>query len=94
MIFSIHPRYKHDVGYRLSRAGLAIAYNQSIEFLGPLVFNVVHSTESHTINITYTAVKSIELRSQHGFEVRIIIIIINCFHKKNSMNLIGLLSSS
>ncbi|CAF4848598.1 unnamed protein product, partial [Rotaria socialis] len=25
----IHPRTKHDVGYRLSRSGLAIAYNQS-----------------------------------------------------------------
>jgi len=54
--FSVHPRYKHDVGYRLSRSGLAVAY----------------STGGETVNITYTAVSSIELRNPNnpnGFEV-------------------------
>jgi sialate O-acetylesterase len=66
---SIHPRYKHDVGYRLSRSGLAVAYGQQVEYQGPIVQNVSYSTGSQTMNITYTAVSSIELRSPIGFEV-------------------------
>lgn len=67
--FSIHPRYKHDVGYRLSRAGLAIAYDKQIEFQGPIVQNVSYATGSRSVNITYRAVSSIELRNPNGFEV-------------------------
>ncbi len=70
--FSVHPRYKHDVGYRLSRSGLAVAYGKQIEFQGPIVQNVAHSTGSQTVNITYTAVSSIELRNSNGFEVNIL----------------------
>ncbi len=66
---SIHPRYKHDVGYRLSRAGLAVAYGQQVEFQGPIVENVAYSTGDKTISITYGAVTGIELRNPHGFEV-------------------------
>lgn len=66
---SIHPRFKHDVGYRLSRAGLAVAYEQQLEFQGPIVQNVAHATGVDTVNITYTAVTDIELRSRNGFEV-------------------------
>jgi hypothetical protein len=69
LLFSIHPRYKHDVGYRLSRSGLAIAYEQQVEFQGPIVQNVSYSSGSQTVNITYTAVSSIELRNPNGFEV-------------------------
>lgn len=57
------------MGYRLSRSGLAIAYNQQIEFQGPIVQNIVHSTGSKTINITYTAVSNIDLRNPNGFEI-------------------------
>jgi sialate O-acetylesterase len=71
--FSVHPRYKHDVGYRLSRSGLAIAYGQQVEFQGPIVQNVAYSNGSQTINITYTAVSSIELRNPIGFEVSIVL---------------------
>jgi hypothetical protein len=67
--FSVHPRYKHDVGYRLSRSGLAVAYGQQVEFQGPIVQSVAYSTGGRTINITYTAVSSIELRNPNGFEV-------------------------
>ncbi len=67
--FSIHPRYKHDVGYRLSRSGLAVAYGQQVEFQGPIVQNVGYSTGGQTISITYTAVSSIDLRNSNGFEV-------------------------
>ncbi len=73
-IFSVHPRYKHDVGYRLSRSGLAIAYGQQVEFQGPIVQNVAYSTGSSTVNITYTAVSSIELRNPNGFEVYIFLL--------------------
>jgi len=67
--FSIHPRYKHDVGYRLSRSGLAIAYGQQVEFQGPIVENVAYTAGSKEVNITYTAVSNIELRNPNGFEV-------------------------
>ncbi len=68
-IFSIHPRTKHDVGYRLSRSGLAVAYGQQIEFQGPIVQNVAYSTGAQTIDITYTATSGLDLRNQNGFEV-------------------------
>ncbi len=68
-IYSIHPRYKHDVGYRLSRSGLAVAYGKQVEFQGPIVQTVAYSTGSQTVNITYTAVSSIDLRNPNGFEV-------------------------
>ena len=68
-MYSVHSRYKHDVGYRLSRSGLAIAYGQQIEFQGPIVHNISYSTGSSTLNITYTAVSDIELRNSNGFEV-------------------------
>jgi len=67
-IFSIHPRYKHDVGYRLSRSGLAVAYGQPVEFRGPIVLKVAYATGDQTINITYSAA-AIELRNPNGFEV-------------------------
>ncbi len=66
---SAHSRYKHDVAYRLSRSGLAIAYGQQVEFQGPIVQNVAYSTGAQTLNITYTAVSSIDLRNPNGFEV-------------------------
>lgn len=66
---SVHPRYKHDVGYRLSRSGLAVAYGQQVEYRGPIVQNVSYLNGSDTLNITYTAVSGIELRNPNGFEV-------------------------
>ncbi len=66
---SVHPRYKHDVGYRLSRSGLAVAYGQQIEFQGPIVETVAYTNGSETMNITYTAVSNFDLRSSNGFEV-------------------------
>lgn len=69
--FSGHPRWKTDVSYRLSRSGLAVAYGQSVEFQGPIVQNITYSTADPTINITYGAVSSMELRNPIGFEVMI-----------------------
>ena len=65
----VHPRYKHDVGYRLSRSGLAVAYGQQVEFQGPIVQNVAYTNGSQTINISYGAVSGIDLRNSAGFEV-------------------------
>ncbi len=65
----MHPRYKHDVGYRLSRSGLAIAYGQQVEYQGPIVHSVAYSSGSETVNFTYTAVSNIELRNPNGFDV-------------------------
>lgn len=65
----MHTRYKHDVGYRLSRSGLAIAYGKQVEFQGPIVQSVAYTSGAATVNITYAAVSSIELRSTQGFDV-------------------------
>ncbi len=47
-----------------------MAYGEQIEFQGPIVQDVVYSTGSQTVNITYTAVSNIELRNRNGFDVR------------------------
>ena len=73
---SDHPRYKRDVGYRLSRSGLAVAYGQQVEFQGPIVENVSYSSGGQIVNITYTAVSSIELRNPNGFEVYTLLFLI------------------
>lgn len=75
MIFSkrVHPRNKLDVGYRLSRSGLAVAYGfQNITYQGPLIASTSVAPDSSTVNVTYSNVASsaIELRNPDGFEVR------------------------
>jgi len=59
------------VGYRLSRSGLAVAYDQKVEFQGPIVSNFSYINGSNTITLTYTAVNAIEIRNSMGFEVSI-----------------------
>ena len=67
---SIHPQYKHDVAYRLSRAGLNVAYNQQqVEYLGPIPKAVDYESGNPTVNITYGSVQSIDQRSLDGFDV-------------------------
>jgi len=69
---SVHPRTKLDVGYRLSRSGLGVAYNiTNIPHLGPIIADISVATDSHQINITYSNVASpsVELRNPNGFEV-------------------------
>jgi len=69
--FSGHPRTKSDVGYRLSRSALAVAYGQQVEFQGPIVSNVSYINGSNMITLNYTAVTAIDLRNSMGFEVSI-----------------------
>lgn len=68
-IYRIHPKTKYDVGYRLSRAGLAVAYGKQIEYQGPIVKNVSYTSGAQTITINYTAVTGLVKRSSTGFEV-------------------------
>jgi hypothetical protein len=58
-----------DVGYRLSRSGLTVAYEQQVEYQGPIVQTVVYLNGSETVNITYTGVSDIDLRNPNYFEV-------------------------
>ncbi len=46
-----------------------MAYGEQVEFQGPIVQNVAYSAGGQTVEITYTAVSSIELRNPIGFEV-------------------------
>lgn len=68
----IHPRDKLDVGYRLSRSGLAVAYGfKNVTYQGPVISNIVISSDSMQLNVTYSSIVSsrIELRNSAGFEV-------------------------
>lgn len=46
-----------------------MAYNQPVEYQGPIVASVAYASGTSTVNITYTAVQSIDLRNPNGFEV-------------------------
>ena len=43
--------------------------DKQVEFQGPIVQHVAHSSNSNTVNVTYTSVTNIELRNPNGFEV-------------------------
>ena len=69
----VHPRDKLDVGYRLSRSGLAVAYGQKdINYQGPIIADISIAPDSSKVTITYSAVvtSGIELRNPNGFEVK------------------------
>jgi sialate O-acetylesterase len=71
----IHPRNKLDVGYRLSRSGLAVAYGyKNISYQGPIIADISIASDSSKVNVTYsnTVSPSIELRNPDGFEVNFI----------------------
>jgi sialate O-acetylesterase len=71
----IHPRNKLDVGYRLSRSGLAVAYGyKNISYQGPIIADISIASDSSNVNVTYsdTVSPSIELRNPDGFEVSFI----------------------
>jgi hypothetical protein len=68
----VHPRDKLDVGYRLSRSGLAVAYGyNNISYQGPIIAEISIASDSSKVNVTYssTVSPSIELRNPNGFEV-------------------------
>jgi len=71
----VHTATKEDVGYRLSRSGLAVAYGKPVEFQGPLVQNISYINGGTTLNLTYRDVSSIgELRSYNGFDVSFLLL--------------------
>ena len=68
----VHPRNKLDVGYRLSRSGLAVAYGyNNITYQGPIIASISTASDSSKVNVTYSNSVShnIELRNPNGFEV-------------------------
>lgn len=68
----VHPRTKLDVGYRLSRSGLAVAYAfKNITYEGPILVDISVGRGSEQVNVTYSSVTSpaVELRNPNGFEL-------------------------
>ncbi|UJR09504.1 hypothetical protein I4U23_013742 [Adineta vaga] len=68
----IHPRNKFDVGYRLSRSGLAVAYNlTNIRYQGPIIIDFSIIPHTHQIEIMYSdkVSKGVQLRNPNGFEI-------------------------
>jgi hypothetical protein len=80
----VHPRNKLDVGYRLSRSGLAVAYGYTnITYQGPIVASISVASDSSKVNVTYSnaASPSVELRNPNGFEVCFIFLLFIQSHK-------------
>ncbi|CAF1151004.1 unnamed protein product [Adineta ricciae] len=68
----IHPRNKLDVGYRLSRSGLAIAYNlTNIPYQGPIIVDFSIIPHTHQIQVMYSdkISRGVHLRNTNGFEI-------------------------
>jgi sialate O-acetylesterase len=73
----IHPRDKLDVGYRLSRSGLAVAYGfKNITYQGPIIVDITVASDSGKINVSYSKEMSsrVELRNPAGFEVCLVFV--------------------
>ena len=77
LLFSVHPRDKQDVAYRLVQSSLAVAYDQSVVYQGP--FPVHLTTEDWAfgakVKIIYNS--PVEERNFEGFEVHIFGIILS-----------------
>ncbi len=59
----VHPRNKLDVGYRLSRSGLGVAYGyNNISYQGPIIADISIASDSSKVNVTY----SNHRRRSHG----------------------------
>ncbi|XP_077993426.1 sialate O-acetylesterase-like [Glandiceps talaboti] len=67
----IHPRYKQDVGYRLSLSGRAIAYGEKeVKYAGPFPTHVAVQSSDNTLLVEFDDQKTpIEIRNNEGFEV-------------------------
>ena len=63
----IHPRDKTDVADRLFLAARAIAYDENVNWTGPIMDSA--SVQSSKITITVRPGQQIEVRSFEGFEV-------------------------
>ncbi len=69
LCYSIHPRYKQDVGYRLELAARAVAYNdKTVKYLGPFPKTITQDHGHHTLHIMYDH-GPIEVKNNNGFEV-------------------------
>ncbi|XP_011425300.1 sialate O-acetylesterase [Magallana gigas] len=68
---SIHPRYKHEVAYRLYLGALAVAYHvEGINFEGPFPTSATIDNTHRHLTIEYDrGLHPIEVRSNQGFEV-------------------------
>ena len=77
--FSAHPTDKRDVGERLARSSLAIAYGKKLYYSGPLVSKIKLQKKggNKQLEILYRSVKRrIEVRQKKefpavGFQVRV-----------------------
>lgn len=68
---SIHPRYKHEVAYRLYLGALAVAYHVGgINFEGPFPTSATIDNTHRHLTVEYDrGLHPIEVRSNQGFEV-------------------------
>ena len=78
---SAHPTDKKDVGERLAKSSLAVAYGKRVYYTGPLVSKIklLRRTHVNELKVFYhprSVLKRIEVRSHKeypavGFEVRV-----------------------
>lgn len=68
--FSIHPRDKYTVAYRLSLGARAVAYGEKdVHFRGPYPKAITSNDNALSVNITYDQAITVVGKSGEGFEV-------------------------
>ena len=82
--FSIHPRDKQDVAWRLALAGLSVAYKMNVgKFQGPQITAYYSDIGFYTVKLELDKSASfIEVRSRNGFEVFILVFSFYQVHTK------------
>nr|XP_022291983.1 sialate O-acetylesterase-like [Crassostrea virginica] len=68
---NIHPRYKHEVAYRLYLGALGVAYHETdVDFEGPFPTSATIDKSTNIVTVEYDrGLHPIEVRSNDGFEV-------------------------
>ena len=73
MTCSIHPRYKHEVAYRLALGARAVAYGeQNVVFQGPFPTRTTLHSMSKELTIEFDA--NINVKNNTGFDVRTLLL--------------------
>ena len=64
---SVHPRYKHDVSYRLSLGALNQVYGKDVNYQGAIPIKALHNEKE--VILTYQRERNLVVRERQNFEV-------------------------
>ena len=67
---AIHPRYKQDVGHRLTLGALQIAYEKQVNSQGPYPMSAIRTGDGHVV-VTYANEQQLIVKENGNFEVNV-----------------------